>query len=174
MFFNYKTFFSGLLLFAGILIISSAEKKEVDRQITSTSVNNVSEIKKNEFLSSEIFTKNKVVLVNFWATWCRPCLNEMASLNRLIDLKGKLGLTVIGVNTDYDNQSSLVKKTEKKYNMKFRTVLDKNGLLVDAFGVTGLPTSFLVKNKKIVRTIKGEFSYDSPKFLSDIDIKLSN
>ena len=174
MFNKYKTFLSVLFVFAGILIISSAEKNKIDRQITSTSSATVTEVNKSKLFKLEVFKKNKIVLINFWATWCRPCLNEMESLNRLLELKGKKGFSIIGINADYEDQALLVKKTKKNYNIKFETILDKNGKLVDAFGVTGLPTSFLIKNNKIIRTIKGEFSYDSPEFLSDIDIKLSN
>ena len=98
----------------------------------------------------------------------------MGSLNRLLNLKKEKGFSIIGVNADYENQEALVKKTNKQYDIAFKTVLDKKGKLVDAFKVTGLPTSFLVKNGKVIRTIKGEFNYDSSEFLSDIDTRLSN
>ena len=64
MFNKFKIILTVVVLFAGILIISSAEKNTGDRQITS--VSEPSNMAKEEFLNSEMFKKNKLVLINFW------------------------------------------------------------------------------------------------------------
>ena len=54
--------------------------------------------------------KGRVVLVNFWATWCEPCREEFPSLSRLQKAYGGRGLTVLGVSTDFESQRAGVEK----------------------------------------------------------------
>ena len=63
----------------------------------------------------------------------------------------KKGLNIIAINTDVEDQEKLSKKIFKKYNLKFQNILDKRGYHVDLFNISGVPTTFLVKENKIVR-----------------------
>ncbi|MCL5978674.1 MAG: TlpA family protein disulfide reductase [Nitrospirae bacterium] len=106
--------------------------------------------------------KGKVVILNFWATWCGPCRAEMPSLNKLyIEFKDK-GLAVIAVSVD--TSENPVKSFIKKHNLSFPVLMDKNKeVSFDEYGVLGLPTTFIIdKNGIIAEKILGEREWDAP------------
>ena len=164
--FNKKViiFFSFILV--SITILTNAKKPNQKTQVSPSE--SASEVK-TQFLAQEIVSINKVTLVNFWASWCIPCLSELPALNRLYELKKELGFSVVGVNTDYENQKEVSKKIIKEYGLKFVNKLDREGELVDAFKIVGIPTSLLIKDGVVIREIKGEFDFNSPEFLSSLD-----
>lgn len=161
------------IIIVSIGILSFANKSEEKGKINSSADKVENKVRK-EFLSKSIFKENKVVIINFWASWCIPCLTEMPSLNRLYDLKKDEGLMIIGVNSDYEDQKKLIKKIKKQYNITYPLEEDKNGKLVDAFAVLGLPTTFIVRNGLVIETIKGEFNFDSSEFLKKLSNHLKN
>ena len=89
----------------------------------------------------------------------------MPSLNRLFELKKDQGLMIVGVNSDYEEQKKLIKKIKKQYNINYPLEEDKNGKLVDAFTVLGLPTTFIVKKMVVIETIKRSFHFNSSDFI---------
>lgn len=105
--------------------------------------------------------KGKVILLNFWATWCAPCKAEMPSLENLYkNLKGK-GLVVIGVSVD--NSETTVRSFVKEKGITFPILLDKGKeVSFDDYGVIGLPVTFLIDRKGvIVEKVFGERQWDS-------------
>lgn len=102
-------------------------------------------------------TKGKPVLVNFWATWCGPCVKEIPDLIALNEEYTEKGAVIIGISADRDDDAlTLVSDFAKEKNMKYPIVID-NGDLEEAFGgVRGYPTTFYVdKNGKIVKKLLG-------------------
>ncbi|MEW5798479.1 MAG: TlpA disulfide reductase family protein [Bacteroidota bacterium] len=116
--------------------------------------------------------KGKPVLINFWATWCGPCIKEMPDLVLLSEeYKAKGGL-VIGVSVDKDSDVlTLVSDFTKEKNVKYPIVID-NGDLENAFGgLRGIPTTFYIdKNGKIAKKLVGLQSKE--KFASEFDALL--
>jgi len=168
--FNNKLLFSICFLLISITILTNAKKPNENKQV---SPDEKSLDIKTKFLSQEIFNKNKVTLINFWASWCTPCLSELPALNRLYQLKKDSGFAVVGINTDYENQRKISQKIIKEYDLKFSNQLDKGGKLVDAFKIIGIPTSLLVKNGIVIREIKGEFDFNSSDFVNSLDTLLA-
>ncbi|HCL82301.1 MAG TPA: hypothetical protein DHW81_08890 [Nitrospiraceae bacterium] len=112
--------------------------------------------------------KGKVVILNFWATWCGPCRAEMPSLNKLyLEFKDK-GLAVIAVSVDTSEKP--VKSFIKKHNLSFPVLMDKNkAVSFDEYGVLGLPTTFIIyKNGFIAEKIIGEREWNSPRIKEKI------
>lgn len=107
--------------------------------------------------------KGEVVLVNFWATWCSPCVYEMPSLNRLQADLGPAGLTVMAVSVDRQGLS-LVEGFYKSYALaNLGIFLDPDGELAGEFGVRGLPTSYLIDRQgRLVGGLQGSLEWDSP------------
>ncbi len=103
------------------------------------------------------FSKGKPVLVNFWATWCGPCVKEMPDLVSLNEEYSAKGALIIGISVDRGGDAlNLVSDFTKENNVKYPIVID-NGDLEKAFGgLRGIPTTFYIdKNGKIVKKLIG-------------------
>ncbi len=105
----------------------------------------------------------RVVLVNFWATWCAPCVREMPSLNRLQARLGGKDFTVVAVDEDRDGRE-VGKPFLAKLGLKHLDFYLDTGLaLSQALGVRGLPTSFLIdRESRIVGRLDGVAEWDTP------------
>lgn len=105
--------------------------------------------------------RGKVVLVNFWATWCPPCLKEMPSMERLWkELAGK-GLVVLAINIG--ESADNVENFGFQYGLSFPLLLDKEDTTGRDWLVRGLPTSYVVNREgKVVFQAIGERDWDDP------------
>lgn len=99
-----------------------------------------------------------IILVNFWASWCTPCLVELPTLVELQNsLKDKI--LIIGVNADYEIED--FKKAERRYNLNFNSLWDQAGEITNAFGISKLPASFIFLNGKLVEQVDGTRDFAS-------------
>jgi len=113
--------------------------------------------------------RGKVVLVNFWATWCEPCQVEIPWLIEMQQKYSPKGFTILGVDVDDEDNATVAKFLEKerfavngqKLPMNY-PVLRGNDAVADKFGgLLGYPTSFLIsRDGKIVKKVQGLISYD--------------
>jgi thiol-disulfide isomerase/thioredoxin len=87
--------------------------------------------------------RGKVVLVNFWATWCAPCLREMPSLVRLQARLGGPGFTVLALSQDLMGWPVMEPFIRRLGLDKLPVYLDQRGVFAGLVGVIGLPTSIL-------------------------------
>ena len=93
--------------------------------------------------------RGKTVLLNFWATWCAPCREQMPQIQSLsVDFKDK-GLIVLGVN--YNETESVAKKYFADHKYSFGSVLDPEKLTSQKYGVTGIPVVVLIDKTGVVR-----------------------
>ena len=99
--------------------------------------------------------QGKVVLVNFWTTWCPPCREEMPALQRAYENLADEGLMVLGVNwTQVDNLAD-VEAFVAELGLTFPILLDSDGVVSeDLYQVLGLPTSVLIGRDGTVRAIR--------------------
>jgi peroxiredoxin len=86
--------------------------------------------------------RGRVVLLNFWATWCLPCKEEMPAFEQLHRDLAAQGLTVLGINVR--EEASEIREYAKQLSLTFPLVLDPNGKIQTLYGVIGLPTTFLI------------------------------
>lgn len=93
--------------------------------------------------------RGQIVLVNLWATWCPPCIEEMPVLNQLAVDYADRGLVVLGVAGDDDTQR--VRDFIAKSPLKFQVLLDPDGAIGTQYGITGYPESFFVDREGRVR-----------------------
>ncbi len=109
--------------------------------------------------------KGKVVLINFWATWCPPCVREMPELNKLYKKFHKRGLEVLPIANPRDSVER-VKSFFKYVGIRFPYYVDESFTVTRLFGVRALPTTFIVDRKGVVRQIFiGMRPWMSPQFI---------
>jgi thiol-disulfide isomerase/thioredoxin len=96
------------------------------------------------------------VLLDFWATWCKPCTVALPELNRLHTDLAPRGLQIIGINEDGQRNASKVKPFVKTQGFKFPVVLDLNREAQSRLNVAVLPTTLLLDAEgKLVHTSFG-------------------
>ena len=98
--------------------------------------------------------RGKVVLVNFWATWCKPCTTEMPAMQTTYDKLRDKGFVVLAINELEDEAK--VREHIKQYNHTFPVLMDRDNKVANQFGVFGLPVSVFIDEKGVVQEyIKG-------------------
>jgi peroxiredoxin len=86
--------------------------------------------------------RGKVVLVNFWATWCPPCLEEMPAMERLWRKQKDAGFVLVAVSLDADPQK--VVPFAREHGLTFPIAFDTKMAVADKYGVRALPSSFIL------------------------------
>ena len=121
-------------------------------------------LKSLEDKTVELFKlQTPLVVVNFWASWCRPCLEEMPSM---IKLKNNLKtdvLSIIAINTDEEDQINNIKKIKAKIKLKdeFIVVPDKEGALTNEFNISAIPVTVIFLQGKVVHVQNGPMDFNS-------------
>jgi peroxiredoxin len=98
--------------------------------------------------------RGKIVLVNFWATWCKPCTAEMPAMQAMYDKLRDKGFVVLAVNELEDDAK--VREHIKQYGHTFPVLMDRDNKVANQFGVFGLPVSvFIDQEGRVQEYIKG-------------------
>lgn len=106
--------------------------------------------------------RGQVVVVNFWATWCPPCRDELPSLQRLWEDKRDDGLVVLGVNVAEDADSIFFFTAD--YPVDFPLLLDRDSEVIEAWPVVGIPTTFIVdRDGRMIYRAVGAREFDHPR-----------
>jgi peroxiredoxin len=95
--------------------------------------------------------RGRVVLVNFWATWCPPCREEMPSMERLWRRHRDRGFVLLAISLDADPK--VVPPFVKQYGLTFPVALDPGLDVANAYGVRALPASFIVDRGGLVAAL---------------------
>lgn len=98
--------------------------------------------------------RGKIVLLNFWATWCKPCTTEMPAMQASYDKLRDKGFVVLAINELEDD--AIVRQHIKTYGHTFTVLMDPDNKVANQFGVFGLPVSvFIDQQGKVQEYIKG-------------------
>ncbi len=124
---------------------------------------------KNEPVNLDsVLSKNKVVLINFWATWCAYCVEEMPDLVKLQDKYQSRGFTVLAVNVGESSEQA--SQFAKKMGLNFPIVLDEDNSVAQKYGIVGIPVSYLIGSDG---KILGEYHGFTPTLVSDVEKNLN-
>jgi peroxiredoxin len=111
--------------------------------------------------------RGKVVLVNFWATWCEPCIREMPSLQQLRDQLHADGFEVLAVN--YQEGPARINSFIEKLQLSLPVVRDTDGSVARAWGARIFPANYLVDRAGNIRhSMSGAADWTSPSLVSTI------
>lgn len=105
--------------------------------------------------------KGKVVLVNFWATWCAACVEEMESMQNLYNDLKKKDVEIVAISIDRWNEDRIIDYADKK-NLNFHILRDPDQKVRKQYYIMGLPTSYLIDGDgKIRGYVSGARTWDS-------------
>jgi len=114
----------------------------------------------------------KVVLVDFWASWCGPCLESFPWMQQMSTRYGPSGLVVVAVNVDHDRP--LAERFLRSQRSTFDIVFDPRGAVAESFRVEGMPSSYYIdRHGKVRFTHVGFHSGDAADFEREIALLLS-
>ena len=124
-------------------------KSNIDKDIPNF---NVKKAGKNNIINSdEIFKNDKFYLMNIWSSWCMPCRNEHPFL---MNLSKNKNIEIIGLNykDKSENAKIFLEEMGNPYNI---ILLDDEGMIAIEWGAYGVPETFLIYNKKVIKKIIG-------------------
>jgi thiol-disulfide isomerase/thioredoxin len=116
--------------------------------------------------------QGRVLLVNFWATWCSPCLTEMPAMQRLAEKMNGQPFDVVAINSSEPKKR--VQRMAQRLKVKFPILLDPQGVAMSAWSVQVLPTTFLLDRFGKVRyRVVGPHDWDGEEARAVIEELLS-
>lgn len=142
--------------------ISAAQEKKPAPEITVVSLSDGTPLKLSAL-------KGKVVLLNFWATWCPPCREEMPSMMKLNTAMSGKPFQMVAVSIDEGGKQD-IESFFKQSGYNIPTYLDTDGSASKLYGITGVPESFIIDKQGVVaKKVIGGLAWDSPEVLSFLE-----
>ena len=135
------------ILASGILVTGCAEALEIGKAAPSFQLTDID----GQSVSLSDF-QGKPVLINFWATWCAPCLFEMPYIQEVYDEWAEPGLVVLAINVG--ESPSRVENFMHYFNFSFPVLLDMKKNVAAKYNVIGYPTTYIVDSESIIRDIR--------------------
>jgi len=110
----------------------------------------------------------KVLILNFWATWCPPCIEETPSLNALAKEYGPKGVVVLGVSIDKNEQK--YKRFLERFGIQFPMTRDPDHKLADIYGTYQFPETYIIDhNGKVVQKVISNTNWNGPEIKTFLD-----
>lgn len=113
--------------------------------------------------------RGQVVFVNFWATWCPPCREEAPALQRIYRELRYEGLEILAISIDAPNDRDAVASFRDEYGLAFPILLDPDQSVHAAYGVTGVPETYLITPEgRVAERFIGPRNWDQPRYASAV------
>jgi thiol-disulfide isomerase/thioredoxin len=150
-----------IILVAPIIVSCKNEvsRSNSESQVTAAHDFKLTDLKEEKSFSLSEF-KGKPVILNFWATWCTPCREEIPFLQKSWDTYKENGLILIGINVMDDAENA--RDFLNSFDIDYLNLLDKSGSVSGKYRVVALPATFFIdKNGNIYKQNYGPFLGDS-------------
>ena len=158
------------LVGASVYLVSSSSSRPPSEWVKSVAVGDLApdfqlkDTKGNKVSLSDL--RGKVVVVNFWATWCPPCIEEMPSMERLNEVIAGDDFVMLAINTE-ENGPSIVPAFLEKTPYTFPILYDNKGVVQKRYGVFKFPESFIInKDGTVAEKIIGPLDWSSLKTIT--------
>jgi thiol-disulfide isomerase/thioredoxin len=113
--------------------------------------------------------KGKVVYLDFWASWCKPCVKSFPVLNEFYHKYKDKGFEVVAINLDEDKNKAV--SFLKKIPVEFTVLYDKNAQIAETYQVQAMPSSYFIDKKGVIRLVsRGYFPSDKTKIEKAINL----
>jgi|GEM_PF-4261323 len=115
----------------------------------------------------------KVLLINFWATWCGACMMEMPSMVELRKQYADRGFEIIFMNVD-ESPEAVLPSVLKQLGIDFPVYIDPRGELAQFFDLRAIPLTVIINNKReVLKVMNGEYNWKQPRIRTQIEQWLS-
>lgn len=108
-------------------------------------------------LSNEVVSlkdlQGQVIIINFWATWCLPCKEEMPALAEVFEEYQDDKLAILAINSTSQDSITSVERFTTEYQLPFPILLDRDGSIARQYNVTALPTTFFIGMDGIIKRV---------------------
>lgn len=101
--------------------------------------------------------RGDIVYVDFWASWCAPCLRSLPEVNTLYERYKDQGFSVVAITIDDPVEDALDFLLDLETPLAYNVVLDQTAEVMDQYAVVGMPTSFLIDREGVVRMVHKGF-----------------
>lgn len=149
----------------------NAKQVEQDKQKHSVYETNFQSLKFTTTKGTKVdlvAQKEPIILLNFWASWCLPCLKEFPSLVEF-QKKYQGQVKVFGINGDEENPLENTQKIEKKYALNFESTLDADSAISNRFLINTYPVSIVFHRGRVIYVNKKIHDFMNSDFLALID-----
>ena len=168
-----RIFMCCLILSATVLIVTGCKKKDEVAGVSQVIENKLApQITVNSLTNVPLNLsdlKGKVVLLNFWATWCPPCREEIPSMMKLNSAMTGKPFQMVAVSIDEGGVPD-IESFFKNSGYSLPAYTDPGGGAAKTYGITGVPESYLIdKNGILIKKVIGPFPWDSPETISFIE-----
>lgn len=153
----------------------NAQQEDQDKQKYSVYETNFQTLKLTTTKGQDVKVseiKSPIVILNFWASWCLPCVKEFPSLVKFQE-KYKGQVTVLGINGDEEDPEMNIKKVEAKYKLNFESAADPMSVISNKFMISTYPVSLVYHKGKVIYVNKKIHDFMDKEFLDLIDSHLS-
>ncbi|MCX5719746.1 MAG: TlpA disulfide reductase family protein [Nitrospirae bacterium] len=166
-----KSFILSLIFISGIIIVFFILRQQHSPRISTVELSSLDieliDIHKNKLILSDL--KGSVVFINFWASWCQTCKDEMPSIERLYRyFSGNPKFKLITILYKDDGDRAFRYMNENGYT--FQLYLDPKRSAAQQFRITGIPETFIFDKKGIlIKKVTGPLEWDSPNVIETLN-----